>query len=100
MSKLFIRSMLVGAAILISAPGVMAQTAGNTGGSDATSGSSGTGAGAGTSGSTNGSTRSSADNDHDYGWIGLAGLLGLAGLMRRNDNHNHDRVTTGTATHR
>lgn len=25
------------------------------------------------------------DNDMDWGWIGLAGLLGLLGLRRRND---------------
>jgi hypothetical protein len=34
------------------------------------------------------------DNDHDYGWIGLAGLLGLAGLMRKK--HDHDRVDVTT----
>lgn len=36
------------------------------------------------------------DDDTDWGWIGLAGLLGLAGLMRR-DRH-HDAHRTGTTT--
>ncbi|WP_052807153.1 WGxxGxxG family protein [Risungbinella massiliensis] len=26
-----------------------------------------------------------ADNDMDFGWIGLLGLIGLAGLRRRNE---------------
>ena len=37
-----------------------------------------------------------AQNDRDYGWIGLLGLAGLAGLRRRRDHADidRDRVTT------
>ncbi len=32
-----------------------------------------------------------ADDDSDYGWIGLLGLIGLAGLMgRKRDSHHYD----------
>jgi hypothetical protein len=45
-------------------------------------------------------TYRSRTDDHrfDLGWIGLAGVLGLAGLLRK-DRDNH-RVQTGTAAHR
>jgi hypothetical protein len=32
------------------------------------------------------------DNHSNWGWIGLAGLLGLAGLMKRRDTTDYDRV--------
>lgn len=32
-----------------------------------------------------------ADNDTDWGWIGLLGLAGLAGLMGRNRNREMQR---------
>jgi hypothetical protein len=31
------------------------------------------------------------DNDMDWGWIGLAGLLGLVGLRNRSDNTSRNR---------
>ncbi|WP_229752083.1 WGxxGxxG family protein [Marinithermofilum abyssi] len=31
-------------------------------------------------------TATDDDNDTDWGWIGLAGLLGLLGLRRKDDN--------------
>jgi MYXO-CTERM domain-containing protein len=31
---------------------------------------------------------------HDYGWIGLLGLLGLGGLIRRRDAATRDTNTT------
>lgn len=38
-----------------------------------------------------------ADNDVDFGWIGLLGLIGLFGLKRRDREHyvnERDRVAT------
>ena len=32
------------------------------------------------------------DNHSNWGWIGLAGLLGLAGLMKRRDATDYNRV--------
>ncbi len=37
------------------------------------------------------------DRGHDWGWIGLLGLAGLGGLMRRERPHV---VSTSTTTHR
>jgi MYXO-CTERM domain-containing protein len=38
-------------------------------------------------------TRADNDDDHDHGqdwgWIGLAGLLGLLGLRKKDDRHVH-----------
>ena len=38
-------------------------------------------------------TRTADDDDHDHGqdwgWIGLAGLLGLLGLRKKDDKHVH-----------
>lgn len=31
-----------------------------------------------------------ADEDRDFGWIGLFGLIGLAGLMGRKRDSNYD----------
>ena len=40
------------------------------------------------------------DQDTDWGWLGLSGLIGLAGLMRRSENPMHrdgrDPLSTGT----
>jgi len=38
----------------------------------------------------------SASNDHDYGWIGLFGLAGLLGLMRRRDRTAYDAGRSDT----
>ncbi len=39
---------------------------------------------------------SDRDRDHNYGWIGLLGLGGLAGLLRRGHTHpDAGRVNTG-----
>ncbi len=41
------------------------------------------------------------DNDHDYGWIGLAGLLGLAGLMpKKKDDRRYDTTAGRTDVQR
>ncbi len=40
--------------------------------------------------------RGDRDQDHDYGWIGLLGLAGLGGLMRKKHDDRHD--TTGGRT--
>lgn len=34
------------------------------------------------------------DDDFDWGWLGLLGLLGLGGLMRRDRHHDDRRHTT------
>lgn len=75
--------------------------AGNTGGTNAgMTGNKGAGAGtgagvSGTTGVNQGYTNmyrtTAADNDTDWGWIGLLGLAGLAGLMGRNRNREIQR---------
>ncbi|MBA3881886.1 MAG: hypothetical protein H0X73_04015 [Chthoniobacterales bacterium] len=40
--------------------------------------------------------RGDRDQDHDYGWIGLLGLAGLGGLLRKRHDDRHD--TTGGRT--
>ncbi|QQE76680.1 WGxxGxxG-CTERM domain-containing protein [Brevibacillus composti] len=77
--------------------------AGNTGGTNAgmtgnTGAGAGTGAGVtgtGTTGANQGYNNmyrtTAADNDTDWGWIGLLGLAGLAGLMGRNRNREMQR---------
>ncbi len=40
--------------------------------------------------------RGDRDQDHDYGWIGLLGLAGLGGLVRKKHDDRHD--TTGGRT--
>lgn len=40
-------------------------------------------------------TAERADDGFDWGWLGLGGLLGLAGLMRRD---RHDRVHHASTT--
>ena len=54
----------------------------------------------GTSTSTSGTpstTIRQADNDRDWGWIGLLGLAGLAGFFRKNDRHDVSRpMSTST----
>ena len=55
---------------------------GGTTGSGSTVGSSGSTSGAGsTAGTTAGTTNN--DDGMDWGWLGLGGLIGLAGLMGR-----------------
>ena len=40
-------------------------------------------------------TTQRADNDRDWGWIGLLGLVGLAGLMgRKRDTYDSTNRTT------
>ena len=38
-----------------------------------------------------------ADNDRDFGWIGLLGLVGLAGLMGRKRDNQFDTTHRTTA---
>jgi len=33
------------------------------------------------------------DRNHDYGWVGLLGLSGLAALMKRRHRHDSGRVS-------
>ncbi|HYE76243.1 MAG TPA: WGxxGxxG family protein [Blastocatellia bacterium] len=74
-------------ALALSATPLLAQT-GGTGGTDQ---------GAGPAGTTQGGATYRADDDRDWGWVGLLGLIGLAGLMRRRDVHDtHDARTTTT----
>ena len=40
------------------------------------------------------------DDDQDWGWIGLAGLLGLLGLRKRNDHVHVERRTDTPHTNR
>lgn len=37
-----------------------------------------------------------ADDEFDWGWLGLVGLLGLAGLMRRGREHRGAHYETST----
>ena len=43
-------------------------------------------------------TQRDADDDFDYGWLGLIGLAGLIGLFRRGDHTHHDDVRPGMGT--
>ncbi|WP_285844078.1 WGxxGxxG family protein [Brevibacillus borstelensis] len=67
---------------------------GNVGGTNAPGNMTGAG-GPGNAGVNNvnqGTYRTAAaDNDTDWGWIGLLGLAGLAGLMGRNRNREPQR---------
>jgi LPXTG-motif cell wall-anchored protein len=38
-----------------------------------------------------------ADDDRDFGWIGLLGLIGLAGLMGRKRDNHYDTAHRTTA---
>ncbi|HET7844382.1 MAG TPA: WGxxGxxG family protein [Xanthomonadales bacterium] len=49
-------------------------------------------------GSANDDTTTRADDDRDYGWVGLLGLIGLAGLARRKDHHHDTRTTTSASS--
>jgi len=40
--------------------------------------------------------RGDRDVHHDYGWIGLASLLGLAGLLGRKRDDRYDTASSGT----
>ncbi len=43
-------------------------------------------------------TTTERDNNTDWGWIGLFGLLGLAGLLPKKRTIEHDHVDTGNRT--
>ena len=59
------------------------------------------GAGSGTgAGSTGYTQRQDRDGDHNYGWVGLLGLAGLSGLMRRNNQPDREIRSAGTGTNR
>jgi len=42
-------------------------------------------------------TADRADDGFDWGWLGLGGLLGLAGLMHRDRDDRGHRASTTTA---
>jgi len=76
--------------VFVFSMGLTVNAAGGTG--------DGTGAGGmgttGNNGVVNGNqgyVTTAADNDMDWGWLGLLGLVGLAGLMGRNRNENPNR---------
>jgi MYXO-CTERM domain-containing protein len=97
----FMGAATIGSAILLSGP-VLAQQSGKSAQAAQTQTAQapqGSGSGSSSqSGNASGGQSSSieqrkVDDDRDWGWLGLFGLIGLAGLRRRRHDHDVRRDT-------
>jgi MYXO-CTERM domain-containing protein len=96
----FMGAATIGSAILMSGPAVAQQS-----GKSAQTAQAAQGSGSGSSsqsdnasgGQTSAMEQRRADDDRDWGWLGLLGLVGLAGLRRKRHDHDVRRDTARSA---